>query len=511
MRTGLLTLLLFIPFLLVALVVGLIYFRSGYKRGLWRALISLGATVIATVAALLLANLIAGLLSGTVAGLIPDSVFDSMGVIKGLAKSVFTGLVQDLLSLMLFGLLLFILLIALKIVANRILPTKLKVERKGLKWGGLGVRAVDTVLVTLLILLPLYGTMATYITPAAKIAEMTLGKDSQSVVLLTKVAQHPVVSMYKFGPTHWVYNGLSGFTVGEAELDLPKVAESVDVTMQKLEKLNHATNGEERMQACKELTEHLKDNVVSEDWFYEVAKEASAEFEKQIEAATTPEEAKEAQMYLELFSAPKEEFKDCTTRILEFVSYAMDSEFVEFTEDSNYEVLTDEFHEELGDTLNHGPQTQAIKKMILVSAAEMLFRTQYNANGLSEDGKTVNQAATEFVEQHLGTTELTEEQQSREAEAIMIMSFESNPLAVLEGFARHPLFGYKAVEPFMTNAFLAEALADGEDPGQIRMMLEMNPAIRQGLIEQVKACETAPLSKDLLHDHAEITIKKEDN
>ena len=374
----------------------------------------------------------------------------------------------------------------------------------------MGVRAVDTVLVTLLILLPIYGTIAAYVTPVAAIAETTLGKDSQVVALLDKAAKHPVVSLYKVGPSHWVYGGLSGFTIGEAEVDLRKVAESVDVTIQKLEKFNNAATGEERMQACKELTSHLKNNVVDEDWFYEVAKEASAEFEKQLQAATTPEEAKEAQIYLEIFSAPKEEFKDCAERILEFVSYAMDSEFVEFTEEFNYEVLTDEFHEELGDTLNHGPQTMSIKKMILISAAETLFRTQYDANGMWEDGKTVNQAATDFVEQHLNASELTEEQQSKEAEAIMIMYFESDPLAVLEGFARHPLFGYVAVEPFMTNAFLAEALSDGEDPAQMRMMLEMNPAIRLGLIEKVKACETAPLSKDLLHDHADIAIKKED-
>lgn len=509
MGTGLITLILFIPFLLVALIVGLIYFRSGYKRGLWRALISLGATVVATVVALLLANLIAGLLSGVVAGLLPESMFDSMGIVKGLAKGVLTGLVQDVLSMVLFGMLLLIFLIVLKIVANRICREKLKVEHKGLKWGGLGVRAVDTVLVTLLILLPLYGTMASYITPAAKIAEMAMGKDSPAVSILNGIAKHPIVGMYKAGPADWVYDGLAGFTVGEAELDLPKVAESVDVTMQKLEKFNKAETGEERMQACKELTDHLKNNVVNEDWFYEVAKEASAEFEKQLQEATTPEEAKQAQIYLEIFSAPKEEFKDCTDRILEFVSYAMDSEFVEFTEDSDYEVLTEEFHEELGDTLNHGPQTQAIKKMILVSAAETLFRTQYTASGMPEDGASVNQAATEFVESYLKDITLTEEQESKEAEAIMIMYFESDPLAVLEGFARHPLFGYKAVEPFMTNAFLAEALADGEDSAQMRVMLEMNPAIRQGLIEKVKACETAPLSKDLLHDHADVIIKKE--
>ncbi|MBR5280344.1 MAG: CvpA family protein [Clostridia bacterium] len=502
------TLVLFVPFLFVSLIVGLIYFRAGYKRGLWRALISLGATAVATVIALLLANLIAGLLSGVVAGLIPESTFDSMGIVKGLAKSVLTGLVQDVLSMLLFGIILIIFLIVCKIIANRILPNKLKVEHKGLKWGGLGVRALDTVLVTLLILLPLYGTMAAYVTPAAKIAEMSMGKDSSVVMILKQLSNHPVVSMYKFGPTNWVYDGLSGFSVGDAELDLPKVAETVDVTMQKLDKFNNATTNEDRMKACKELTDHLKNNVVSEDWFYEVAKEASAEFEKQLQNATTPQEAKEAQMYLEIFSAPKEEFQDCSEKILEFISYAMDSEFMEFTEENNYEVLTDNFHEELGETLNHGPQTRAIKRMILVSAAETLFRTQYNACGMSEDEKTISQAANEFVDQYMEGRELTEEQQNQEAEAITIMYFESNPLAIVEAFARHPLFGYKSVEPFMTNAFLAEAMSGGENVEQTRMMLEMNPAIRQGLIEKVKACETAPLSKDLLHDHADLVMNQ---
>ena len=90
------------------------------------------------------------------------------------------------------------------------------------------------------------------------------------------------------------------------------------------------------------------------------------------------------------------------------------------------------------------------------------------------------------------------------------MYFESNPLAVVEAFARHPLFGYAAVEPFMTNAFLAEAMTDGENVEQTRVMLEMNPSIRQNLIARVKACETAPLSNDLLHDYARATVKKED-
>ncbi len=508
MNTGLLTFLLFIPFLLVALVVGLIYFRSGYKRGLWRALISLGATVVATVISLLLANLIAGLLSGTIAGLVPESVFNAMGVIKGLAKSMLTGIVQDVLSMVLFGFFLLLFLIILKIVANRVCPTKLQVEKKAFKWGGLGVRAVDTVVVTLLILLPLYGTMATYITPAAKVAGMAFGNDSKVVSVLNNVAKHPVVNMYKAGPAHWVYDGLTGFNVGDAELDLPKVAESVDVTMQKLNKFKNATTGKERMQAGKELVNHLKDNVANEDWFYEVAKEASKEFEKQLKEAATPEEAQQAQLYLDLFSAPKDEFKSSVDRILEFVSYAMDSEFVDFVEESDYEILTDKFYEEFGDALNHGPQTLSMKKMILISAAENMFRAQYDAQGIPVDGDAINQAATDFVEQYLQGEKLSAEEQKQEGKALTILFFESNPLAIAEGFARHPLFGYAAVEPFITNDFLAAALADGEEVIQVKKLLDMNPAIRQGILDQLKACETAPISKELIRGQAEILIQQ---
>lgn len=511
MNTGLLNLLLFVPFLLVALITGLIYFRSGYKRGLWRALISLGATFVAVLVSLGLANLVAGWLKHPVANLIPKEVTASMGVLKGLANSVIVGMVQDVLSMFLFGLFFILCLIVLKIVANCIQPEKLKVEKKAFKWAGLGVRAVDTVVVTLLILLPLYGTMATYITPAAKIASMTLGKNAPAVQVMNKISKHPFVSMYKGGPTRWVYGGLSGFTVGEAQIDLPKVADTIDTTMVKLEKFN-AAKGDDRVTACKELTEYLRGNVVEEDWFYEVAKEATVELEKQLQNATTPAEEKEAQLYLAMFSAPEEEFKENGTKMLDFMSYAMDSEFMDFVETDDYEILTEEFHEELGEVLNHSTQSVSIKKMILLSDAEQLFNLCPPPIQPRSQGFSAKDAANDFIDAHWKEDGFVdEEDRQRESEAFMILYFENNPLALLEGFARHPLFGYNAVEQFVNAEFMVQTLGNGMNDDVIRKDFASEGELCTRIRTRLQACEHEPLSKNLLNDYAkDVVIKKED-
>ena len=506
MNTGLLTLLLFIPFLVVIAIVAPIYLRSGYKRGLWRALISLGATVMAIFISVLAANALAGILATPIAKLIGAESFESMGVMRGIAKSLLTGIVQDGLALILFAIFFMICLIVFKIVANHVCPNKLKTDKKLFKWGGFGVRFVDAFLVAILILIPIYGTLATYVTPAAKLAKYASGENSQVVMLLDQTAGHPMVGMYRFGPANWVYRGLSGFKVGDASVDLPKIAETVDVTMQKLDKFKNA-EGEERIQAAKELTQHLRSNVVEEAWFYEVAKETSLELKKEIEAATSPEAAKEAQLYLELFSAPEAEFKDSAAKMLDFFAYAMDSEYMDFAESGDYTVLTPEFHTELADMLNHSTQTISIKKMILISAAENLFRTQYQALGMSADNQTINLAATEFVEQYWNDGKISADLEALEAEAIMILYCESNPLNILEGFARHPLFGYAAVETFVSDAFLAEALVTEEDVMQVQTILAENPSVRQGILDRLQACETAPLSGELLYDYAFNAVK----
>ncbi|MBQ4323029.1 MAG: CvpA family protein, partial [Clostridia bacterium] len=204
MNPELLNLLLFAPFLLVVLITGLIFCIKGYKQGLWRALISLGITVVATVLSLLLSRLLAGILSGPILGMIPEIDLGDMAAFNDFAQSFVQGLVQEVLAILLFGIILFICLVVLKIVGNHVKRDFLKTESKGMKWGGFGIRVLDTVVVTILLLLPLYGTLATYVTPAAKVSEMAWGADSTAVKLLSQVANNPIVSLYKAGPAAWV-------------------------------------------------------------------------------------------------------------------------------------------------------------------------------------------------------------------------------------------------------------------------------------------------------------------
>lgn len=157
--------------------------------------------------------------------------------------------------------------------------------------------------------------------------------------------------------------------------------------------------------------------------------------------------------------------------------------------------------------LNYSTQTKSIKQMTLVSAAEILYRTQYQALGVSADDQTVNAAATAFVEQYWNNGSISKDQANAEAAAIVILYTETDPLAILEGFVRHPLFGYEAIESFVTDEFVAAALVEGEDVAQLSTVLAQNPSIRQEILDYLKNCKTRPAAKELLDDYAVNVVK----
>ena len=164
MSPSLLNLLLWVPFLAVFFISGLIFCISGYKKGLWRALISLGVTVLSAIVSMLLSNAIAKALVPTVVAYVPvDDIFESIPLSESVVNDLVHGLVGSVLSLVLFVVLMFVLTFIFKLVANAIKRKSLITPQKGYKFGGLGVRFVDAVLYTILLLLPIYGTIQTYV------------------------------------------------------------------------------------------------------------------------------------------------------------------------------------------------------------------------------------------------------------------------------------------------------------------------------------------------------------
>ncbi|MBO5222868.1 MAG: CvpA family protein [Clostridia bacterium] len=520
MNPELLNLLLFAPFLLVVLITGLIFCIKGYKQGLWRALISLGITVVATVLSLLLSRLLAGILSGPILGMIPEIDLGDMAAFNDFAQSFVQGLVQEVLAILLFGIILFICLVVLKIVGNHVKRDFLKTESKGMKWGGFGVRVLDTVVVTILLLLPLYGTLATYVTPAAKVSEMAWGADSTAVKLLSQVANNPIVSLYKAGPAAWVQGGLSGFKVGNATVDLANIADLTDEALEKVDRLINAEEGEEVIAATADLSEFLRENLIEEEWFYSLVCEFKDQLSVELNAVEDEETKEMIQKFLDISDMSQEDFENNGIAVLDFVTYSLENGVVDFAQSGDYSDLPEDFSARLGGLMNHSKQAVALKKLILVSMAEQLYYEhdaiydllpddytdeQWEAayNSVSKEAKRKAEA---LINAHFGTGTVSDPaQQVKEGEAFMILFFDSSELNMLEGLVRHPLFTYEDVKPLMTVDMILEE-AYGYSDSELRAILESNPDLLNPLYEKLKSYETAPATDTRFEDYVTIAL-----
>ena len=116
---------------------------------------------------------------------------------------------------------------------------------------GMCIRGVDALIVTVMLLLPLYGTVAMAAPPAATVVRLansaTLGAQSMElseeqyneygdyneypveqtydemdelVTVLEDVASSPILIPYKYGPGAWVYSGLSSFHMNGRSVDI---------------------------------------------------------------------------------------------------------------------------------------------------------------------------------------------------------------------------------------------------------------------------------------------------
>lgn len=475
MDPQLLKVLLYIPFLAVVAIVGIIYCIKGYKQGLWRALISLGVTVGCAVISLVASRLLAGGLAGVLASLVPLEMLDDVGSLKDFVYRFVEGLTGDLLAILLFSLLFFLSITILKCVGNRLVRREtFNADSKVMKWAGLGVRVADAVLVALLLLLPLYGTIATYISPATRVAQMAYGTESEAVRYMSAVSDHAVVNLYKQGPAAWVQNGLSGFKVGEANVDLAEIAALLNEALEKYEHFCSLTDDEEQLEALADLGDFLRENLIEEEWFFSMVSQLATEAEQYL--TEIPDESVRYYVTetLKLVNTSQEVFASNGIAVLDFASYLLDPENMEFLEAQTPENLPAEFEEKLGNLLNHSEQAAGLKKILLTAAAAELFDNyEYAVNSeISSDGFASSESAKREEEADRAQKEAARKAMTdaiafvdgywkgdglvsgtdsriREARAFLRLLSGSNNLTLVEGFARHPFFGSDAVLRFL--------------------------------------------------------------
>lgn len=215
---------LWAPFALIMLVIGIIFCINGYRKGLWRALLSLLATVVSAVISVFVSPLIAKNVVASASGLLAEiGIIGEIGKVSAelaeMVDELVNGVAQSVVALVIFGLIFFVLTIILKIVSAKVKKAALLTEEKGLKFAGLGVRLLDTVLYALIMLMPLYGTLSAY-TPAVSAAMnstfIEIEGSEEFEEPINVVSNHFLVRAEGVFPFSAAYNSLSVFSYGEA-------------------------------------------------------------------------------------------------------------------------------------------------------------------------------------------------------------------------------------------------------------------------------------------------------
>lgn len=369
MNVFFLGILLWVPFLLVFITALIMFLLSGYKRGLWRSLISLGVTAVSAVLSMLLSKLIAGGIAGLVMPLIPLEDMD-LPVSVGFAQELIQGMIGVAISLMIFSSLLLMFCLIGKTLSNYLGDDKMMPKNTGMKWAGLGIRLVDAVVFSLLLVLPLYGTLATY-TPVANAAISVSGEMQDVSEMMDMVEDHPVVSASSEGPVAWVYDEMANATVGDSSLDIPGMMDDLSTLMTKVEALENADK-EDVVPQTLELIDYLRTDVVDEEWCYNMIVEQVLPEVKESMAEDFRGEEELAEELFSLTEMSRKDFRKNAHAILDFAEYLIESDMADA--DLDDVMASEEFLEAFGKVINASEQAVGLKNLMIHGMlAEGLF------------------------------------------------------------------------------------------------------------------------------------------
>lgn len=361
--------LLWIPFLLVLITALILFLISGYRRGLWRSLISLGVTAVSAGLSVLLSKLIAAPIAGLITPMIPLGEME-LPLSVGFLQELMQGLIGVIISLLLFSSLLMMFCLIGKTLSNHLGDNKLQAKNTGMKWAGLGIRLVDAVLFSLLLVLPLYGTLATY-TPVVRtvIAVSDEAEDVQE--FMAAVEEHPVVAASQEGPVAWVYDEMANAQVGDSALDIAGMARSVEGLITRVEALNDADE-ETAIPMTLELIDYLRTDVVDEEWCYNlVIQQLLPEFKESMLEELRGEDAA-AERLFELCDMSRRDFRRNAHGILDFAEYLLESGKTNVTQEEA--ISSEEFLKEFGKLINMTDQAVGVKNLAIQTvAAEALY------------------------------------------------------------------------------------------------------------------------------------------
>ena len=264
---------LYIPFLVLLAVFGIRFITAGYRKGTVRSLISLTATLAALVASIMIVRYCNGFLSQRVLSWQGLAVFQKMGALAQLVKAGIQSVLKVVVTFAVFAIALGICFTVLKWLAKLFTMGRVNSQQPGkavTRLLGVGIGAVEALLATFILLLPLYGILAFAAPPAARVAPETQ--------VLQTVQQHPMVALYSGQGANAVYQQINVFSIGGESADTEAFSAAVAGVMDYVEALR-TPDGENSGRLAEGLSGFLKESITEGDLSYGMVDQLCSELE----------------------------------------------------------------------------------------------------------------------------------------------------------------------------------------------------------------------------------------
>lgn len=451
-------LILWAPFAVVGLLAALVYCIKGLRKGVKPSLVSLAAIFAATGLGIVIARFLAGMAAPAVRGMLGSDLFADAGASADMLEQLLFSVIHTLVAMVLFMLLFLVLTPVIAAIGKAIVRKKSEDApiSGGSRAGGAAVGLVSACLFALVLLLPLYGSLAAYAPVVRGVLDM-IPEESTSAAqetpkvrmlsagavpvdepavpapsgrqlleqLLDCILQHPLVELSSSAPVREVYNSLSQVSTEQAPVNFAQMAGTMEKLMDKAAAVARA-DGDNRTAACRELVDFCRKEVLSQDWAYTVYAMAMEEV-----PGLLPADQAVVREALEILNMDEEAFRANVDALLDFADVLLEQEVLDQLEQDSYETLmSGALPAAAGTLLNATRQIVELKNLSYRAALEeaagdmgRIFARGYPLERLTDP-----------------------EQQKQEVEALCILAGLVEDADPADFFLRHPCLGKEAFQ-----------------------------------------------------------------
>ncbi len=494
---------MWVPFLVCIGICGFLFCRRGYETGVWHSVFSVCATVFASVMSIVLARL-ASLALGPLISSFSLMAGERGSVLYLLVSLFLPGIIQGAVALVLFFVFMLVSVPLLKKLAIKIGYRSMKdkmnapePENRKEKAIGAAVRLADSLLFTVMLLLPLYGTVNAYAPSLESVCRIT-GEEGAVLEAAESLSEHPAVWLSKPAPFTAAYDLLTDFQVNGETVSPRRIGNVIETTAEKaLHIVDLIRTGEKVTEkTVLDLARYLEKNVVKADWAYAVSTEII-----RLSAENVPEGQKESASYKYLLhplseglcDMSRKEFVKSGEAVVDFAVY-----FIENAPgDLELESMDTEYMYEngmfaaLAETFNETEQLRLFKLCLYREAA-------YNT--LSHNDNAVEIFMGSYDESRL----TFEKDLEKEGEALYIILSNMGDLTEAEALARHPYLGKDAFVRSCAYLDVEKLIGLYNVTAEQREYVLSSNKVKDALIDALGSFSDVSLEKSLFSDYCRV-------